>query len=502
MRTKKIVGRAGAAAAAVLLLAVCALPAAAQDELARRGSYIYTQDGKDVPIPDVYTSDGSVALRDRDGTAANEPQDMSLFPDGTFVVADTGNSRLLLVSPDGTQTALTALSLPDGTSTSLSQPEGVTVCDDGAMLVADTDNGRILRLDRTGAVLREYPRPANMLGLGEDDAYLPTKVDEDGYGRLYIVARNVNRGILCLDPDGVFVGYIGAPRVMPDLIELLWRRVSTKAQLAQMTQYVSTEYDNLCVDDKNFVWGTIGALDAADIKAAVAGHDLSGQVTPVTRINAGDSDVLHRTGSYAPLGDLRFEKEQSVIVDIALGTGGTYSLLDRQRGRVFTYDSNGELLFAFGGMGDQRGGLHAPTALLYDGDRLCILDRTSGTIERYRPTAHGSLILQAVTAQYTGDLTQSYALWSEVARQSSNFEYAFIGMGRVCMNEKDYTQAMAYFRYANDTSGYSEAFEQLRKQRLSVAFPYIFWTLAAGAVVLIAAKLVRRIVRYIRGEED
>ena len=35
MRTKKIVGRAGAAAAAVLLLAVCALPAAAQDELAR-----------------------------------------------------------------------------------------------------------------------------------------------------------------------------------------------------------------------------------------------------------------------------------------------------------------------------------------------------------------------------------------------------------------------------------------------------------------------------------
>ena len=75
-------------------------------------------------------------------------------------------------------------------------------------------------------------------------------------------------------------------------------------------------------------------------------------------------------------------------------------------------------------------------------------------------------------------------------------------MGRVCMNEKDYTQAMAYFRYANDTSGYSEAFEQLRKQRLSVAFPYIFWTLAAGAVVLIAAKLVCRIVRYIRGEED
>ena len=47
MRTKKIAGRAGAAAAAVLLLAVCALPAAAQDELARRGSYIYTQDGKD-----------------------------------------------------------------------------------------------------------------------------------------------------------------------------------------------------------------------------------------------------------------------------------------------------------------------------------------------------------------------------------------------------------------------------------------------------------------------
>ena len=170
------------------------------------------------------------------------------------------------------------------------------------------------------------------------EPYLPIKIAQDSYGRLYIVARNINRGIICLDPEGLFVGYVGAPRVVPDIWELLWRRISTKAQKEQMTQYASTEYNNVFVDEKNFVWGTISALDAADILGAVQNHDTSGQITPVVKINAGNTDVLRRNGSYAPLGDLRFDDEPSRIVDVALGLGGTYSLLDFQRGRVFTYD--------------------------------------------------------------------------------------------------------------------------------------------------------------------
>lgn len=475
------------------------LPVSGSTGVQAHTSYVYTQDGEDVEIPDVYTIDREIFLQDAEGTVANEPCDMSLAADGTIVIADTGNNRILLLNNTGDLTALSTFIAADGEQMSLNEPEGIFACTDGTLLIADTQNGRILHVDRNGSLLKQYGRP-DMLGV-DSEPYLPIKIAQDSYGRLYIVARNINRGIICLDPEGLFVGYVGAPRVVPDIWELLWRRISTKAQKEQMTQYASTEYNNVFVDEKNFVWGTISALDAADILGAVQNHDTSGQITPVVKINAGNTDVLRRNGSYAPLGDLRFDDEPSRIVDVALGLGGTYSLLDFQRGRVFTYDENGELLYAFGGLGDGYGNLHAPVAMFYQNEKLCILDRTRGSILIYKPTDYGRLVLEAVAAQHSGDFDNSYRLWAKVAEANSNFEYAFIGMGNVCISNKDYQTALKYFQYANDMESYSNTFELLRKQYMASAFSYIFFGLSALLVIVIVTKIAVRVIRYVKGEK-
>ena len=469
--------------------------------LQTNSSYLYNQEGKDVVIPDVYNYRESIALRDSSGNMADEPLDMAFAADGTIAVADTGNNRILILEAGKETVALTAFRSPEGEEIPLSGPEGVCLCDDGTLLVADTQNNRVVSGDREGNLLRVYGRPANMLGVEDEEPYLPVKVARDTYGRLYIVARNINRGIICMDADGLFVGYVGAPRVVPDIFELLWRRISTKAQKEQMTQYASTEYNNVLVDGQNFIWGTISALDADDIKAAVRGRDTSGQVTPVVKINSNDTDVLKRNGKFAPLGDLRFEEEPSRIVDVATGPGGTYSLLDHQRGRIFTYDDNGELLYVFGGLGNEVGELRAPAAFQYVGSDIYVLDRTASAIVVYAPTEYGQLVLDAVSAQYSGDFDRSYQLWAEVARYNSNFEYAFIGMGNICTRNQDYEKALEYFRYADSPEKYSETFELMRKQNMAHWFPYIFYGIIALILLWVIGKPIRRAVRYIRGRE-
>ena len=61
---------------------------------------------------------------------------------------------------------------------------------------------------------------------------------------------------------------------------------------------------------------------------------------------------------------------------------------------------------------------------------------------------------------------------------------------------------MEYFRYANDMQSYSDTFERLRKQQMSTAFSAIFFGIGALLVLWLLSKLVRRFVRYVKGEDS
>jgi hypothetical protein len=48
-----------------------------------------------------------------------------------------------------------------------------------------------------------------------------------------------------------------------------------------------------------------------------------------------------------------------------MGPNGMWSVVDSKRGKIYTYDSEGNLLFAFGDTGEQLGHLKTPTAITY-----------------------------------------------------------------------------------------------------------------------------------------
>ena len=154
----------------------------------------------------------------------------------------------------------------------------------------------------------------------------------------------------------------------------------------------------------------------------------------------------------------------STIVDVALGPNGMWSIIDQKRSKVFTYDANGVLLFAFGDMGDQVGNIQKLQAIAYQGSNILLLDSTNNTITVYKRTAYGDLIASAL--QNTEDQNYDAAVnyYTAILQRNNNYDSAYVGIGQSLYRDGEYLQAMQYFKYAYDTENYSEAYSAYRKE--------------------------------------
>lgn len=85
-------------------------------------------------------------------------------------------------------------------------------------------------------------------------------------------------------------------------------------------------------------------------------------------------------------------------MDAAVGPEGTWSILDQKRSMIFTYDANGELLFAFGDKGEQLGNLKTPSAIVYQDDKLLALDTAQSSFTVYTRTEYGDILISALKA--------------------------------------------------------------------------------------------------------
>jgi uncharacterized protein (TIGR03437 family) len=95
------------------------------------------------------------------GTTASlrTPQAVAIAADGSAYIADTGNHKIRLVSPDGTITTFAGTGHPgfsgDGgpaTAAELNGPMGLAIDSSGALYVADTNNNRIRKIDGAGRI--------------------------------------------------------------------------------------------------------------------------------------------------------------------------------------------------------------------------------------------------------------------------------------------------------------------------------------------------------------
>ena len=196
----------------------------------------------------------------------------------------------------------------------------------------------------------------------------------------------------------------------------------------------------------------------------------------------GDITVSNRT----PYGGV------SRIVDVAYQGRGIYSLLDSQRGRIFTYDREGNLLYIFGGLGTQAGAFRTPSAIECSGENILVLDYVRNEIVVFRPTEYGALINEAVGLRFDGDEALAVEKWRQVLKLNANLELANAGIGKAYLSAGDNVQAMKYLKLGMNRTYYSIAFKRYRNELLK---RYLSLILTGVLVVFIAARIVPTFVK-------
>lgn len=415
-------------------------------------------------------------------------------------IADTGNDRVIIAGKDGTS-ALTIQTFErqGGGKDSLKEPQGLFVTNGGELYVADTGNNRVLVFDTKGSFIREMPAPESD-SLPDGFVYLPKALALDKAGRMYVVAQNVNSGLMEFDENGAFRGYMGANRVRVDFLKVLLRRFSTDEQLKRMIQTVPTEYNSIAVDAEGFLYVTTDTLSDEDITASINSRSSDERNAPIRKLNASGVDVLQRAGSFPPVGDTAYDyyavhysqpSGPSKLVDITVDDSFCYAVLDEKRGHVFKYDSRGNLLYEFGGLSETSAGFRAPVSLAQIGDTYYILDSSRNCVVQYEETVYGARISQATADYAAGRYDDARLGWEQVLQLNSNCEIAYTGLGLVKYREKDYKSAMEYFLRGRNRTDYSKAYKKYRTQMLSENFGWIAGV-GGGIVVIILAVVIAR----------
>lgn len=440
-------------------------------------------------------------------TALSDPYDMFVDGEQNVYIADAGsNSVVVLDRYYRYKFTLSSFTNEIGAPDKFTSPRGVFVTDDkydgygnmieeGKIYVCDTQNFRLVVFSRSGEFLRVLDAPESEL-FEEDSTYYPIAVAVDKYDRIFVVSSQTTQGIIVLTSDGEFTGFIGAPKVSISLWQIIWRRFQTEEQKKMTSSFVPVTFNNITVDEDGFVYATSDKIDGNKIRSAISARTISGANAPVKMLNAAGDEIMNRNGFFPPVGEVAFLTSStnssditgaSAIGDVALGEAGTWSITDTKRSKIYTYDAQGNLLFAFGDKGNlQLGNIGTLKAICYQGDKLLALDSGSAkSITVYERTEYGNILIGAVSDQNNRQYDKAYENWTEILKRNSNFDAAYIGIGQALYRSGNYEAALEYFESAYDTGNWSKAFKELRKQAIEDIFLLIPIAIIAICVVFV-----------------
>ncbi len=479
-------------------------------------TYTYSINGDALYSPDAYSASKVVNATDIGVEKLNNPGDMVSDKDGKIYIANTGNNEILVLDRYYAKDySITTFINDKGNPDSFDQPQGVFVTEgdpndennpNGELWVCDTNRNRLVVFDRlTGEFKRIIDQPRSQL-FDDDAVYKPIAMAIDQYGRIYVVSSTTYQGIIVMDQDGGFVGFIGAQAVTISAWDILWRKLQTDEQKKLSNKLISTEFNNISISDDGFIYVTTSLIEESSVESAINGKSKDGTYMPVKLLNPAGEEIMRRNGFWPPAGEIDFSTDKtddfygvSTVTDVAVGPEKTWSIIDEKRQKIYTYDFNGNLLFAFGDKGTMLGSISNIEAICYQGDILLALDKgNEGCIVVYERTKYGDMLIEAIAAE--NNLNYDYAIecWEAVLQRNSNFDAAYVGIGNALYRSGKYEESLLYFETAYDTENWSNSYKEVRKEWMSDWFLLIL-ALIIGVIVLVvkffgfAAKVNKRV---------
>ena len=478
------------AAAFMAIILMCA-PVSALAETSY--TYVYDFWGEYQECPDAYSVSKVLTSSDL-GLEVPIKQPEGLYVKGNYLyLLDTGNNRIIelnRVTEENLEVVRIIDSFNGGPGpNTFAGPTDMAISEEGNIFIADKNNSRILKLDADLNYIMEFTKP-NDATLDPELTFLPSKLVIDTAERVYCIATGINKGLVKYEPDGVFSGFVGATPVVYDFWDYIWKFFASQEQRAQMKSFVPTEYDNLFIDREGFIYTVQDGQEEADLR--------SGSANAVRKLNLLGSDILTRNGyeEVPIIGDIYFGSGggysgPSLLTDVTVFDNDIYCVLDKNRGRVFAYDEQGRLVYAFGGNGNMDGYFRRPTAIEHIGYDLFVLDYLDCAITIFTCTDFGKNIYQAVDAFDLGLYDEAGDCWQRVMDIDGNYYLAYIGIGRSLLRQKKYKEAMEYFKLKYDVENYSKAFKQYRKEWVE---DHIIWVI----LLILALFLIPGVIKFIK----
>jgi len=444
---------------------------AAADSAVPYENYNYSNNGGNLlPAPQAYIPERQIFAPELGLPAWITPTDLHAAPDGKLYILDGGSGSITVINSDfqcvGSFTGFEIDAKPDD----FEGAQGLFVTQE-RIYIADTQHERIVVLTLDGKFIEQHTKPESPL-LNENFIFKPARLAVDANGILYIVGQGIFEGIVTLNPQGNFDGFIGANRVVPDPMLLFWLRFASKSQRDTMLQFIPVSHSSVDIDDDGFLYcTTLTEQDGAMVQ----------------KLNQGGGNILRSLSNVSIIGDLGTYwygamHGKSVFVDAAHGENGIYACLDSTRGKVFCYNNDGYLLYTFGTLSAQLGGFRNPVALTFFAGRVAVIDREKGSVTFFAPTEYAKQINSAVADQMNLEYDKSYGAWQKVLALNNRFELAHVAIGNVHYREGRYKDAMKSYQSGGSKDLYSKALEGYRAEWIT---DYV-WLLAGGLFALLS----------------
>lgn len=447
-------------------------------------SYNYGVWDTSIPAQPAYEVRGYVTGDDLGAGALKSPRDLCTDSDGNIYVLDSGNRRVLEMSPD-----LELVREVDfyGNPVSLSDPRGMYVDSDGQIYVADRGARQVFIFAADGKYLRSIVKPVTDL-IDEKTEFLPDKVLVDHLGVVYVISFGCYEGAYTFDENGDFLGFFGSNKVSVTqrlLSDRIWRKFATKEQRERMYRYVPIEYVNFAIDRDGFIY-------------TVSNYGDNEQKGQVRKLNPLSQNILFygKKPELAFFGDPettytnRVEKSTLVAVDV--DKDNFISVLDFERGRVFQYDQSCNLLTIFGGTGTQEGSFRNAADIVSSAGNLYVLDNVRGSVTSFQPTRFGKALREATVLYEEGYFEDALDPWFEALRLDRNNYLVLRGIGRAYERLRRYDLAMDYYRQAEYHGAYSDAFHEYRTAALRKYFPLVMMVLVLIVAAIFVVPLLRK----------
>lgn len=485
----------------IIMLVSCTMIGASASSAYK--TYTYSLNGYALLSPDAYTAIMSVDSKYMGlEVEIDAPSDILTDEDNNVYIADSGVNRIVVLDRYYKVKFIIDEFVNDqGVSDRLTKPEGLFVTED-KIWVCDTGANRIVVFDRKGNFMSVIPEPQSAL-FDDNAVYRPVAMAVDQYNRIYVVSSTTYQGIIVMNEEGEFTGFVGAQAVSLSAWDIFWRRFKTDAQKDMSMDNVSTEYNNINIDSEGFIYVTTSSIDESDVNAAIRGKSKAGTYMPVKKFNSNGDEIMKRNGFWPPAGEIDYvnmsnkvdmKTGPSTITDVAIGEEGTWSIIDEKRQKIFTYDSNGSLLFAFGDSGFMLGNLKNIEGVAYQGTNMLVLDKTNDSITVFKRTEYGDILIEALAAENNQDFSLAIEKWTEVLKRNSNFDAAYVGIGRSLYRNGDYKGSLEYYEAAYDTTNWSNSFKEIRKEWMSSYFLVVILIIVAVILgVVFANKGIKKV---------